>query len=55
MNQEAKRLVLFAPDKPAWTQISGSWDNVLHYPSEAGKGLVDVDYEKILAAISKTI
>ena len=55
MNQEAKRLVLFAPDKPAWKQISDNWDKVLHYPSEAGMGLKDVEYSQIISVIAQTI
>ena len=55
MNQEAKRLVLFAPDKPAWKLISDNWDKVLHYPSEAGDGLREIEYNQIISAISQTI
>lgn len=55
MNQEAKRLLLFAPDVGAWRTISESWDNVVHYPSEAGKGLGNVDYQQILDCISNSI
>lgn len=55
MNQEAKRLLLFAPDVGAWKSISETWDNVVHYPSEAGKGLGDVDYQQILDCISNSI
>ena len=55
MNQAAKRLLLFAPDKGAWTDIAEQWDNVVHYPSEAGKGLNEVSYEQILDCISNSI
>lgn len=55
INQEAKRLILFAPDVPGWSQISENWDKVIHYPSEAGKGLADVDYAQIISVISQTI
>lgn len=55
MDQEAKRLVLFAPDKPGWKQVSDNWDKVLHYPSNAGDGLKDVDYSQIISVISQTI
>lgn len=55
MNQEAKRLILFAPDKPSWKQISDNWDKVLHYPSEAGDGLKDMEYNQIISVISQTI
>lgn len=55
MDQEAKRLVLFAPDMPGWRQISDNWDKVLHYPSDAGNGLKDVEYSQIISVISQTI
>lgn len=55
MDQEAKRLILFAPDMEGWKQISDNWDKVLHYPSEAGDGLKDMDYSQIISVISQTI
>lgn len=55
MNQSAKRLLLFAPDAGAWSDISSLWDNVVHYPSEAGKGLNEVNYQQILDCISNSI
>lgn len=55
MDQQAKRLVLFAPDMPGWKQVSDNWDKVLHYPSEAGNGLQDVEYSQIISVISQTI
>lgn len=55
MDQEAKRLILFAPDMPGWKQVQKNWDKVLHYPSDAGNGLKDVEYSQILSVISQTI
>lgn len=55
MDQAAKRLLLFAPDVGAWRAISEGWDNVVHYPSEAGEGLADVDYQQILDCIANSI
>ena len=55
MDQEAKRLILFAPDMPCWRQISDNWDKVLHYPSEAGDGLQEIEYNQIISVISQTI
>ena len=55
MDQEAKRLILFAPDMHGWKQISDNWDKVLHYPSEAGNGLKDFEYSQIISVISQTI
>ena len=55
MDNNAKRLLLFTPDKPGWSTISQNWDNVLHFPSEAGNGLSNVEYVQIIDAISNTI
>lgn len=55
MNNQAKRLLLFTPDKEGWKTISDTWDNVIHFPSEAGKGLQNVDYKTIIDAIANTI
>ncbi len=55
IDRNAKRLLLFAPDRPGWSTISENWDNVIHYPSEAGKGLEEMDYRTILDTISNSI
>ena len=55
MDQEAKRLILFAPDSPGWRQVSDNWDKVLHYTSNAGQGLKEVEYGQIISVISQTI
>ena len=55
MNQSAKRLLMFAPDNGAWANISSAWDNVVHFPSPAGRGLDDVSYQQILDCISNSI
>ncbi len=55
MDEDAKRLILFAPDKDYWTTIVSNWNNTIHYKSEAGSGLEDIDYRQILDAISNSI
>lgn len=55
MDQEAKRLILFAPDMPGWRQVSDNWDKVLHYTSKAGDGLKNVEYSQIISIVSQTI
>ena len=55
INQNAKRLLLFAPDAPYWNTVSDTWDNVIHFPSVAGAGLGEFDYQQIIDAISNTI
>jgi hypothetical protein len=54
-DQDAKRLILYAPDAGEWKYISDNWDQVIHYPSEAGKGLQEYDYKHILACIAQSI
>lgn len=54
-DQEAKRLVLFAPNDGEWNFISEQWDQVIHYPSKAGDGLNELDYETILSYICQPI
>lgn len=55
VDNNAKRLLLFAPDAADWNVISQNWDNVLHFPSEAGKGLANLEYEEIINTISNSI
>lgn len=55
MDQNAKRLLLYAPDEPYWNIISNTWDNVIHFPSIAGEGLSEYDYKQIIDSISNTI
>jgi hypothetical protein len=51
----SKRLILFAPDGPGWSDISGVWENVVHHPSQAGGGLSDVDYGTIVDSIGNSV
>ena len=55
MDANAKRLIMYAPDAYAWTDIANSWENAMHYPSKAGAGLTDVDYRTILDSICASI
>ena len=48
-----KRLLLIAPDVHPWSYLADSWDATAHYPSQAGQGLRDTDYESVLAAIAE--
>lgn len=54
-SRTAKRLVIFAPDASAWTEIGLNWVNTIHHPAKAGEGLTDVDYETIMATIANSI
>ena len=55
MNKAAKRLIVFAPDASAWTEIGINWQNVIHHTAKAGQGLEEVDYDTILQAIVNSI
>ena len=55
MGSSSKRLILFAPDGPGWTDISGVWENVVHHPSQAGGGLSEVDYGTIIDSIGNSV
>lgn len=55
VDNNAKRLILYAPDLPDWNIISRNWDNVMHFPSTAGDGLSSLEYGEIIETISNTI
>jgi len=55
MGANSKRLIIFAPDGPGWTDISGVWENVVHHPSKAGEGLSEVDYGTIIDSIANSV
>jgi len=51
MDKNARRLVLFAPDKDPWGQLE-KWPNVTWFPSAAGAGLLDTEFREICASIA---
>lgn len=55
MNENSKRLIMFAPNGAHWDYISQNWDNVVHYPSAAGNGLAETSYKEILGAIANSV
>ena len=46
--QGAKRLVLFTPKEEGWDFLTEQWDQTVQFPSKAGNGLSELDYEEIL-------
>src|SRR5215204_6043014 len=54
LGASSKRLILFAPDGPGWSDISAVWENVVHHPSRAGGGLSEVDYGTIIDSIGNS-
>lgn len=55
MDERGKRILIYAPDAPAWDQILQSWNCSMMYPSEAGEGLKEHDYNEIIHAIAESI
>ena len=55
MNDNAKRLIVFAPDAPGWNEIAEHWTQALHYASQAGDGLADHEYKTILSTIAESV
>lgn len=55
MSLSAKRLLLFTPDSSAWTDMPIHWQNVIHYPSKASKGLETLTYQEIISAIVNSV
>jgi hypothetical protein len=55
LGASSKRLILFAPDGPGWSDISAVWENVVHHPSQAGGGLSDIDYGTIIDSIGNSV
>lgn len=55
MDKSAKRLLIYAPEAPFWSNISDSWYCTIHFPSKAGNGLKDFEYQEILDGICNSI
>jgi hypothetical protein len=55
MDNSAKRLLIFAPEEYPWSEIADDWNNTLFFPSEAGEGLEEFEFEEILNTIANSI
>ena len=55
MDNNAKRLLIFAPEERYWTTIADNWENTMLFPTKAGEGLREVEYQQILDTIYKSI
>lgn len=56
MDENAKRLIIFAPDKPGWNVIGDNWNNVIHAVTDSrDAGLSKVEYSEIFDAICNSI
>lgn len=55
MDEQSKRLLIYAPAKEWWTTISETWNNTLMFASEGGNGLDKLTYEEILSALAQSV
>lgn len=66
VNRRAKRLILYTPagkesgsydpeTEYPWDNIVNNWNNVIHFPSVAGGGLKEIQYQEIISAIVQSI
>ena len=55
INQNNKRLVVFAPDEGNWKYISDNWNLVWHIPSVAGNGLAEQAYDEIISVVANSV
>ena len=55
MDERGKRLLVYAPECPSWNLITQSWNNSLFYPSVAGDGLNEHEYQAIVHAVAESV
>ena len=54
MDENAKRLLIFAPDAPDWNRISAVWSQVVHVQT-VSEGLSELEYQQVIDAVCNTI
>lgn len=52
LKKAARRLLIFGPDAYPWNEIGDSWAQTIWLPSQAGNGLEDIIYSRILDIIA---
>ena len=56
MDEKAKRLVIFAPDKTYWNTIRDNWNNTIHHiTDDQDLGLSKVGYDEIMETVCNSI
>ena len=55
IKKNCRRLLVFGPDAYPWNTIGDSWGQTVWLPSQAGKGLEDVEYSTILDTIANSV
>ena len=54
LKKAARRLIIFGPDDYPWNEIGDTWGQTVYLPSQAGKGLEDVEYSTILDTVANS-
>jgi len=54
MDNNAKRMVLFAPEDKIWNEMAKEWNLVDHIPSQAGAGC-PAAYDGVISWIAKSV
>lgn len=55
MDANAKRLLIFAPERKPWTDLANTWNNTLHSHSTAGTGLSEVELGDVISIIAGSV
>ncbi len=55
LRPEARRIILFAPEAFSWSDMALNWDQSVMFPSRAGNGLAELEYDEIIAMIANSI
>ncbi|MCK9904175.1 hypothetical protein CC117_30235 [Parafrankia colletiae] len=55
MENSAKRLVLFAPERPPWPDLAEEWNWTIYFPSRAGAGLEEYELDEIVDTIAHSL
>lgn len=54
-SQRSKRMILFAPDAPAWNKIASDFDLIWHVISKAGNGCEEFDINEAISVLVGSI
>lgn len=54
MHPNARRLIIFAPNAYPWPKL-GTWSSASHEVSEAGKGISDTMFQRVIATIAGSV
>lgn len=55
MSLTSRRLLLYAPACYPWTTIGSAWPQTIHFPSKAGEGLKEFEFDTIVNALVNSI